>query len=65
MLDTIVSMFEHEERSRRQVGAKFMELGLIKTIKEISKRPVGVIMELTEEDVEKLVELFSLPGVHL
>jgi len=59
MLDTIVSMFEHEGRSRRQVGAKLRELGLVKSIKEITKRPVGVSREWTEEEVEKLVELFN------
>ena len=45
MLDTIVSMFEHEGGSRPQVGAKLMELGLIKSIKEIAKKPVGVSRE--------------------
>ena len=34
MLDTIVSMFEREGMSRRQVEAKLMELGLIKSIKK-------------------------------
>merc|ERR1719509_702778 len=59
MLDTIVSMFEHEGRSRRQIGSKIKELGLIQSIKEISKRPVGVSREWTEEEIEKVVELFN------
>jgi len=59
MLDTIVSMFEHEGRSRRQIGSKLKELGLIGSIKEISKRPVGVSREWTEEEIEKVVELFN------
>ena len=55
MLDTIVSMFEHERRSRRQVGGKLRELGLIQNIKEISRKPLSAgKREWTEEEVEKL-----------
>ena len=60
MLDTIVTMFEHEGRSRRQVGNKLRELGLISSMKDITRKPLNARnMPWTEEEVDKVRKLYK------
>ena len=55
MLDMIVTMFEHEGRSRRQVGNKLRELGLISSIKDITRKPLNARnMPWITEEMDKV-----------
>eukprot|EP00092_Neocalanus_flemingeri_P015916 GFUD01017233.1.p1 GENE.GFUD01017233.1~~GFUD01017233.1.p1 ORF type:complete len:1724 (+),score=585.73 GFUD01017233.1:81-5252(+) len=59
ILDQIELMFSCENRSRRQIGNKLRELGLIKNMGEITKKPLNSSREWKEEELEKLRELFE------
>merc|ERR1719318_1915046 len=59
ILDQIELMFSCENRSRRQIGNKLRELGLIKNMGEITKKPLNSSREWQEEELEKLEELFE------
>merc|ERR1712240_472318 len=59
ILDRIELMFSCENRSRRQIGNKLRELGLIKNMGEITKKPLNSSREWQEEEIDKLKELFE------
>jgi len=59
VLDQIELLFSCENRSRRQIGNKLRELGLIKNMGEITKKPLNSSREWKEEELEKLKELFE------
>jgi len=59
ILDQIEMMFSHENRSRRQIGSKLRELGLIKNMGEITKKPLASSRSWQEEEMEKLKELLE------
>ena len=59
MLDQIELMFQCENRSRRQIGNKLRELGLIQNMKEITKKPLKSSRSWQEEELEKLKSLFE------
>jgi len=59
ILDRIELMFSCDNRSRRQIGNKLRELGLIKNMGEITKKPLNSSREWQEEEIDKLKELFE------
>ena len=59
ILDQIELMFSCENRSRRQIGNKLRELGLIQNMKEITKKSLKSSRSWQEEEVEKLRSLFD------
>jgi len=58
-LDQIELMFSCENRSRRQIGNKLRELGLIRNMREITKKPLKSSRQWQPEEVDKLRELFE------
>jgi len=59
ILDQIELMFSCENKSRRQIGNKLRELGLIKNMGEITKKPLTSSRQWQEDEIEKLKELFE------
>ena len=59
ILDQIELMFRCDNRSRRQIGNKLRELGLIQNMREITKKPLKSSRSWQEEEMDKLKELFE------
>ena len=59
VLDQIELMFRCDNRSRRQIGNKLRELGLIQNMREITKKPLKSSRSWQEEEMDKLKELFE------
>ena len=59
ILDQIELIFSCEKRSRRQIGNKLRELGLIQNVREITKKPLKSSRAWQEEELDKLQELFE------
>ena len=56
ILDQIELMFRCDNRSRRQIGNKLRELGLIQNMREITKKPLKSSRSWQEEEMDKLKE---------
>merc|ERR1712029_909711 len=59
VLDQIELMFSCESRSRRQIGNKLRELGLIQNMREITKKSLKSSRSWQEEEMDKLKDLFE------
>ena len=59
ILDQIELIFSCDNRSRRQIGNKLRELGLIQNMREITKKPLKSSRSWQEEEMDKLKNLFE------
>jgi len=59
VLDQIELMFSCENRSRRQIGNKLRELGLIQNMREITKKSLKSSRSWQDDEIDKLKELFE------
>ena len=59
VLDQIELLFSCEQKSRRQIGTKLRDLGLIRSVKDISSKPIQSSRQWTEDEIEKLKELLA------
>ena len=57
ILDQVELMFYCEDRTRRQIGNKLKELGLIQNFNEITKKTIKYIISVTSLKREKTMLL--------